>query len=66
MLAGAAAWGTLHAIGDAIPFASLPGSLARCALGGTAGALVFLAAARFLGVEELREAIARTLRRRGA
>jgi putative peptidoglycan lipid II flippase len=66
MLAGAAAWGTLHAIGDTIPFTSLPGSLARCALGGTGGAVVFLATAAFLGVEELREAIARAFRRRRA
>jgi putative peptidoglycan lipid II flippase len=49
--AGLAAHGFLHALGDAVPWSTLWGSLLRCALGGLAAALVYTAAALALRVE---------------
>jgi putative peptidoglycan lipid II flippase len=50
-LAGGAAYALLVALGDALPWATLWGSLARCVLGGIACAAVYVGAGLLLRVE---------------
>ena len=68
-VAGAATWGALRLVDDALPWERLYGSLARCALGGVVAVVVYVVAARVLridGIEELLGKVRRRFRRKRA